>query len=536
MNSITKPNEIRWVSTTDSAEFTQLSWALTHSSLVALDAEWKPTRSPTHRSSSFPTVSLLQIACRVDSVANSVVPTTEPLRSRVSVFLVDLLAIDLRSLFDLLRETFVSPDVLKLGFRFKQDLVYLSSTFCSQGCDPGFDRVEPFMDITSVYNHLQLKQLGRKPSKQSKSLAAICGEVLGASLSKELQCSDWSLRPLTEDQKIYAASDANCLLEIFDVFQRNFLEEGDSSDSTTKLPSANVIIGLKEIFEKPDDCDHVCRTKFCQASDMVRSASLSEIRERNLTTAGCVSRSISRNTFPLDVSLSKIIRKYGDKLLLKESDRKPRAFKKKTWQTLVGREAAAEDALVNGRGEFAWKPPRDLNVHGDNVKKFLSDVKFIDSYLLEGLGDFLNSVGRRAAASGSRRTDRRALSVAATFEGRDGCHKNVDGIKHEYLLKAQIDFVRQIWKDRSLIELNITCQLTFNKDKLKIKMTQENGKNVSKPLDSNDLISASFDLQIYPNQVLSKTVEFCSTMQCNPMFNFNIDIFILKTQTRVNTS
>lgn len=35
----------------------------------------------------------------------------------------------------------MSPDVIKLGFRFKQDLVYLSSTFREQGCDAGFDRV-----------------------------------------------------------------------------------------------------------------------------------------------------------------------------------------------------------------------------------------------------------------------------------------------------------------------------------------------------------------------------------------------------------
>lgn len=43
--------------------------------------------------------------------------------------------------YELLRKVFVAPDVLKLGFRFKQDLVYLSSTFCERGCSPGFDRV-----------------------------------------------------------------------------------------------------------------------------------------------------------------------------------------------------------------------------------------------------------------------------------------------------------------------------------------------------------------------------------------------------------
>ena len=40
------------------------------------------------------------------------------------------------------------------------------------------------MDITSIYNHLQHKQYGRKMHKQAKSLAAICSEVLEFSLSK----------------------------------------------------------------------------------------------------------------------------------------------------------------------------------------------------------------------------------------------------------------------------------------------------------------------------------------------------------------
>lgn len=47
------------------------------------------------------------------------------------------------------------------------------------------------MDITSAYNHLQHKQHGKKIPKQTKSLANICEEVLGFSLSKV-----WSLTPI----------------------------------------------------------------------------------------------------------------------------------------------------------------------------------------------------------------------------------------------------------------------------------------------------------------------------------------------------
>ncbi|CDP22148.1 unnamed protein product, partial [Coffea canephora] len=117
--------------------------------------------------STFPTVSILQIACRLFPDSNE-----------SPVFLLDLSLLPLPSIYELLRKAFVSHDNLKLDFRFKQDLVYLSSTFCSQGCDPGFDRVEPFLDITSVYSYLQHKQSsGRKVPRQIKSLATICQEM-----------------------------------------------------------------------------------------------------------------------------------------------------------------------------------------------------------------------------------------------------------------------------------------------------------------------------------------------------------------------
>jgi hypothetical protein len=119
-----KPLEIHLVTTTDSPEFTHLTRSLTQTSLVGLDAEWKPVR--THQTS-FPTVSLLQIACQLDNES--------------VVFLLDLISLPLSSLWESLKEMLVSPHILKLGFRFKQDLVYLSSTFCSQGCNPGFDKV-----------------------------------------------------------------------------------------------------------------------------------------------------------------------------------------------------------------------------------------------------------------------------------------------------------------------------------------------------------------------------------------------------------
>lgn len=116
---------IHLVTSCDSPEFAHLNNALTHSSVIGLDAEWKPHR----QASTFPSVALLQIACRLMDSDES------------PVFLVDLQTIHLPAVYELLKEVFVASNVIKLGFRFKQDLVYLSSTFCEGGCDPGFDIV-----------------------------------------------------------------------------------------------------------------------------------------------------------------------------------------------------------------------------------------------------------------------------------------------------------------------------------------------------------------------------------------------------------
>lgn len=134
--------EIHLVASIDSPEFTLLTQSLTQSSLIGLDAEWKPIRT---QQSSFPTVSLLQLACQL-------CPRLGPDSAKSLVFLLDLSAIPLSSIYELLRDVFVSPDVLKLGFRFKQDLIYLSSTFCSQGCDPGFDRVSVLIFCDCVFD------------------------------------------------------------------------------------------------------------------------------------------------------------------------------------------------------------------------------------------------------------------------------------------------------------------------------------------------------------------------------------------------
>lgn len=127
---------IHIVSSTESPQFNTLKSSLTRSSLVGLDAEWKPVLGHQY---TFPTVVLFRIACRVDSDS--------------LVFLLDLLAIPLISIPELFKGMFESPHILKLRFGFEQDLSYLSSTFVSQGCNLRFDKVNS--QFTTVYVYLR---------------------------------------------------------------------------------------------------------------------------------------------------------------------------------------------------------------------------------------------------------------------------------------------------------------------------------------------------------------------------------------------
>jgi uncharacterized protein len=80
-------------------------------------------------------------------------------RGVCEVSVVDLLAVPLADLWEPLRELFERPDVLKLGFRFKQDLLYLSSTFAAElGGDAGFDKVRARWSDHGRHNFLSFRQ------------------------------------------------------------------------------------------------------------------------------------------------------------------------------------------------------------------------------------------------------------------------------------------------------------------------------------------------------------------------------------------
>ncbi|OVA06326.1 3'-5' exonuclease domain [Macleaya cordata] len=494
-----KPQEIHLVSETDSEEFNLLSWALSRSSVIGLDAEWKRAKQPP-----FPTVSLLQIACRV----NNNLEYTDS-QNDMLVFLVDLLKIRLSSIWELLRDMFISPDILKLGFLFQPDLVYLSSTFCSHGCNPDFDRVEPYLDISSIYHHLQQKEPGGMLSKDTKGLGAICEEVLGVFHSKELRFSDWSHRPLTEDQKTFAAANAQCLLEIFTVFQRKILKEGYSSQDITESQFTNTLLGPANILGKPDASD--VKLKFCQSSDIIRSPTVSEIAVAPISRASYI------NTLPLGFSLSEIVQKYGGRMLLKEWGSKPKTSNEKEKiqssvdlgkrQSSVG--LGYEEKRVENCSQWNGPPPWDLSLGGDGCPKFLCD------FTVKELAKHLRCVGVDAEISYSKRTQPRELINQARRVKRVLLTQDAKLLGHECLIRNQVYRVKSLPKNDQLLEVIETFKLKISKDQLMSRCTQCNGRFIHKPLTTEEAKEAVKGFQAIPNYAFNRNLDFWQCTDCN---------------------
>ena len=75
----------------------------------------------------------------------------------------------------------------------------------------------------------------------------------------------------------------------------------------------------------------------------------------------------------MDESLLKIVKKYGEKILLKESDKKPKITKKKgKRRSSVG--LICKEKRLENWDEWQGPPPWDLAIGGNGCPKFLCDV------------------------------------------------------------------------------------------------------------------------------------------------------------------
>ncbi|KAJ8536921.1 hypothetical protein K7X08_035322 [Anisodus acutangulus] len=204
----------------------------------------------------------------------------------------------------------------------------------------------------------------------------------------------------------------------------------------------------------------------------------------------------------MDDVLPRIVRKYGDKILLTEFDRKPKISRKKANKS-SGRVANTRSSREGGE-EWQGPPPWDVTSVGDGCPKFLCDV------MVEGLAKHLRCVGIDAAVPYSKKPVSRDLIEQAFKEKRVLLTRDAKLLRHDYLFKSRIYRVKTLLKNDQLVEVIETFQLEISEDQLMSRCTQRNGKFIQKPLTTEEAVEAAKGFQgtQYHNAV-QKFVDVC---------------------------
>ncbi|CAG9312615.1 unnamed protein product [Blepharisma stoltei] len=178
--SINLPQEqIKFIENEDQVQ--ELVWA---GRFVGLDCEWKPSMVKFSENK----VALLQIA--FEDV----------------VYLIDMIKLNTSELLNAkLEELFLNEEIVKLGISFSGDIKNVLKSY------PNLTsfKVEfrPYVELLDLYMNIYGESAG--------GLAGLCELVLGRSLCKGEQMSNWERRPLKLSQMHYAALDAHILIEIY---------------------------------------------------------------------------------------------------------------------------------------------------------------------------------------------------------------------------------------------------------------------------------------------------------------------------------
>ncbi|XP_046587355.1 exonuclease mut-7 homolog isoform X1 [Neodiprion lecontei] len=170
--------------------------------IVGIDSEWKPSFG-TKQSD----LALIQIATKTTVYILDVISTGKELT--------DLWAKIGIMLFD-------NKNILKLGFGLAHDIGMIRESL------PALASIKAtgqgYMDLLHLWRKLTKEHCFQFPYKgdsafTNESLSKLVELCMGHRLNKSDQFSNWERRPLRESQLTYAALDAYCLLEIFEVLR-----------------------------------------------------------------------------------------------------------------------------------------------------------------------------------------------------------------------------------------------------------------------------------------------------------------------------
>lgn len=213
-----------YVDTQDTLQ--QLSEVLGVALCCAIDAEWPPEETTQEgRSGGPPHATLVQLALvlvpgtALPAAARTAASGGASARSSTSccVLLLDLLRLPQAAVKQALQALFRSRGCLKLGWGLVHDLRAIAAALGGEG-GSCIAVVDPACDLGSMHRFLRHRGARGVHKAVDLGLSGLVEAQLGRPLDKQLQCSAWGERPLSAEQRRYAAADAACLLALLGSF------------------------------------------------------------------------------------------------------------------------------------------------------------------------------------------------------------------------------------------------------------------------------------------------------------------------------
>ncbi|KAM7093559.1 exonuclease mut-7 homolog isoform 2-T2 [Molossus nigricans] len=168
--------------------------------VVGMDLEWRPSFCPGGR----PQASLMQVAVEGRVFLLDLPALSRPAGGRTS-----------QAFSRLVSRLLSDPSITKLGYGMAGDLKSLGAS--CPALAQAQKQLQGGLDLLRVHRQIRADMPAPRVdgAQGTRGLSLLVQQVLGKPLDKTQQLSNWDRRPLREEQLLYAAADAYCLLEVY---------------------------------------------------------------------------------------------------------------------------------------------------------------------------------------------------------------------------------------------------------------------------------------------------------------------------------
>lgn len=404
------------------------------------------------------------------------------------------------------------------------------------------------------------KAHGRPSSIVGGGLSGVVQSVLGYPLCKELQCSNWEERPLSLKQLEYAASDAFCLMDVFDQLSHevghptpcvtevsrgltDFLYSyGRDSQHSSEVNPQHTIQAMQTLSINPTEtlavevpisittAGLVLARRSIQTESLLSVCRLQEgtagVVEDQSTCGGCsdvfvemgkdnggeeeFSRQVSflEGTEAWSLTWKLAVNNFGEKLDVHETIRMKQTGKSRRRRGVAqgGKLNQMEDIL-----DWIGPAPWEASSGGDGRPKFICDI------MVEGLAKQLRCVGIDAESRSPKMNDVRKMLEQAEMEGRVILTRDIKVVRMR--MSRQLAYrVNNFNKQEQLKEIIKVFRLEILKEQLLTRCIRCNGVFTPTPLSASEARAAALWTQSLPPCVLENVSEFWQCSVCRHLY------------------